>query len=121
MGVKWNILHDSETLETLLSSFSLMRAVRTTNIMCIYSLEEEKALELAKDSQASRNGSTSSSGSSVAPSQDQTKYQTPASALWEADETIPAEAASGRSEKSSGSDPIATMEYYMKKGAQVRK
>ncbi|GAB2300192.1 hypothetical protein Dimus_034231 [Dionaea muscipula] len=80
-------------------------------------LEEEKALEIgwdSKDSQVSRNGSTSSSSTSVPPRRQQSNYQIPASALYEAEETGPAQAASGRS----GEDPIARMEYYVKKAAQ---
>ncbi|GAB2289056.1 hypothetical protein Dimus_023358 [Dionaea muscipula] len=85
-------------------------------------LEEEKALQVARDSQASRNGSTSSSSGGVPPRRPQSNYQIPASALYEAEETDPAKDASGRSGDSnvpsSGSDPIAMMEYYMKKAAQ---
>ncbi|KAL2478512.1 SURP and G-patch domain-containing protein 1-like protein [Forsythia ovata] len=56
------------------------------------------------------------------------KYQTPASALYEATENTRATPASvelggryGESSASSGKDPIAMMEYYMKKAAEEEK
>ncbi|XP_038983831.1 SURP and G-patch domain-containing protein 1-like protein [Phoenix dactylifera] len=90
-------------------------------------LEEEKALALSKDSQASQaanaSASTSrtSSGSQRSNSQQHSNYQTPALALYGTYEE-PASAGrastNGDSSGPSGADPIAMMEYYMKKAAQ---
>ncbi|XP_011093535.1 SURP and G-patch domain-containing protein 1-like protein isoform X2 [Sesamum indicum] len=62
------------------------------------------------------------------PHHQQLKYQTPASALYEATENIGSSHASsqttgrhGESSATTGSDPIAMMEYYMKKAAEEEK
>ncbi|KAL8028525.1 hypothetical protein ABFX02_14G166500 [Erythranthe guttata] len=92
--------------------------------------EEQKALSLTKDSQTPQSGTTTPNPASGAQrSQRQhLKYQTPASALYDATETIGSSHASsqtsaryGESSGPSGSDPIAMMEYYMKKAAREEK
>ncbi|KAG8391281.1 hypothetical protein BUALT_Bualt01G0171700 [Buddleja alternifolia] len=88
--------------------------------------EEEKALSQTRDSQ------TSLTANSVTSSQrahhQHSKYQTPASALYEAAENTGSTHASsqtsgkyGESSAPTGSDPLAMMEYYMKKAAQEEK
>lgn len=93
--------------------------------------EEEKALSQTRDSQISESGTvppnamTSSQRSQL----QQPKYQIPASALYETTEQRGAPPASsqttigryGESSAPTGSDPIAMMEYYMKKAAQEEK
>ncbi|KAL0346560.1 UNVERIFIED_CONTAM: SURP and G-patch domain-containing protein 1-like protein [Sesamum calycinum] len=92
--------------------------------------EEQKALSQTRDSQVSQSGITtpnSAAGYQRAQHQ-QLKYQTPASALYEATENIGSSHASsqttgrhGESIATTGSDPIAMMEYYMKKAAEEEK
>ncbi|KAM1812107.1 hypothetical protein ACFX12_028669 [Malus domestica] len=79
---------------------------------------EEKALQQTRDSQTSRNGGTSMSASkSTSSSQGSTvnhaNYQTSAFALY--DDT---EGRTGELTAPTGADPIAMMEYYVKKAAQ---
>ncbi|CAK9140362.1 unnamed protein product [Ilex paraguariensis] len=82
--------------------------------------EEEKALSQARDFQSSSAGAASSptpntpSGSQRSSNQ-HSNYQIPASALYEAPENTREPASTG------GSDPIAMMEFYMKKAAQEEK
>ncbi|KAL6964811.1 hypothetical protein U1Q18_035866 [Sarracenia purpurea var. burkii] len=96
--------------------------------------EEERALSQAMDSQTSQTGGAST----VAPSstsgsqrslQQHSNYQTPASALYESNEdkrlsmTSFQSSAAGRpgygeSSVPTGADPIAMMEFYVKKAAQ---
>lgn len=82
--------------------------------------EEEKSLTETREFQTSHSGGMSTSASkSTSASQrslPQQNYQTPASALYETAE----EPATGNGESSgpSGADPIAMMEFYMKKAAQ---
>ncbi|KAL0379902.1 UNVERIFIED_CONTAM: SURP and G-patch domain-containing protein 1-like protein [Sesamum angustifolium] len=93
--------------------------------------EEEKALSQTRDSQTSQNGTATSSlaTSSQRPHHQQSKYQTPASALYETTEVTGSTDASsqiapgryGESSAPTGSDPIAMMEYFMKKAAQEEK
>uniref|UniRef100_A0A5B6YPQ0 Putative SURP and G-patch domain-containing protein 1-like protein isoform X1 n=1 Tax=Davidia involucrata TaxID=16924 RepID=A0A5B6YPQ0_DAVIN len=96
--------------------------------------EEEKALEQSRGSQTMQSGVTSttapnSTSGSRRSHQQHSNYQIPASALYEATEDTRASmttvqtASSGRSsygESSAptGADPIAMMEFYMKKAAQ---
>ncbi|KAJ4711659.1 SURP and G-patch domain-containing protein 1-like protein [Melia azedarach] len=89
--------------------------------------EEEKSLsetgETPSSSSSGMSNSTSKSTSASQRSLQQQNYQTPASALYEtADEPTASSALAGRSgngESSGppGSDPIAMMEFYMKKAA----
>ncbi|KAJ6845204.1 SURP and G-patch domain-containing protein 1-like protein [Iris pallida] len=88
-------------------------------------LEEEKFLAQAQVSQAPHppvsNTATSRSSnfSPVTPLQQHSNYQTPASALYDANEETRSYPTSGG--ESSGppvNDPLAMMEYYMKKAAQ---
>ncbi|XP_057978705.1 SURP and G-patch domain-containing protein 1-like protein [Malania oleifera] len=109
-------------------------------------IEEEKFLSQAGESQASHNdshlktevgiasGGTNTSaikfnGGSSRSSQNNSNYQIPASALYESVEDTRASATSahaassggtgyGESSAPSSSDPIAMMEFYMKKAAQ---
>ncbi|KAL2461285.1 SURP and G-patch domain-containing protein 1-like protein [Abeliophyllum distichum] len=95
--------------------------------------EEQKGLSQTMGSQPSQSGSSSiATPCSVSVSQrshhQHVKYQTPASALYEATENTRATPASvetggryGESSVSSGKDPIAMMEYYMKKAAEEEK
>ncbi|XP_040991137.1 SURP and G-patch domain-containing protein 1-like protein [Juglans microcarpa x Juglans regia] len=87
--------------------------------------EEEKALSRNREPQTSHNGGTSTSATkSTSASQRsfQKHYQTPASALYDTAEDPRVQTASaGRSGEASaptGADPIAMMEFYMKKAAQ---
>ncbi|THU71874.1 hypothetical protein C4D60_Mb04t06110 [Musa balbisiana] len=89
--------------------------------------EEEKALAQLKDSKASdsANGSTSTSrvasGSERSNIQQRPNYQTPASALYGSYEESGSSgrySSYGESSGSSPADPIAMMEFYMKKAAQ---
>ncbi|KAL3832917.1 hypothetical protein ACJIZ3_007653 [Penstemon smallii] len=88
--------------------------------------EEEKALSQTRDSQTSHSGTTSANlGTGHHP---HSKYPNSASALYEASENKGSTHASsqtsgkyGESSAPSGSDPIAMMEFYMKKAAQEEK
>ncbi|KAI3499157.1 hypothetical protein L1887_34950 [Cichorium endivia] len=92
-------------------------------------IEEEKALNYSVDSQTSQ---IAGSGKSIAANSSQRShqqpppnYQIPASALYEAadnEHISSSERANyGESTAPSGSDPIAMMEFYMKKAAQEEK
>ncbi|XP_075477768.1 SURP and G-patch domain-containing protein 1-like protein isoform X1 [Primulina tabacum] len=92
--------------------------------------EEQKGLVQSRDSQTSQNDTaTSHSGSSSQrPHHQHSKYQTPSSALYESAEhmehTHLSQITSGKNGESStltASDPIAMMEFYMKKAAQEEK
>uniref|UniRef100_A0A2N9FUY4 G-patch domain-containing protein n=1 Tax=Fagus sylvatica TaxID=28930 RepID=A0A2N9FUY4_FAGSY len=92
--------------------------------------EEEMALSQTSEPQTSHNGGTSTSASkstsgSQRSFQQHSNYQIPASALYEATEDpIVQIASAGRSGEASaptGADPIAMMEFYMKKAAQEEK
>ncbi|XWS35488.1 hypothetical protein CRYUN_Cryun20dG0001700 [Craigia yunnanensis] len=92
--------------------------------------EEEKALLQNKESQTPQSGGTSisaskSTSSSLRSVLQQSSYQMPASALYESNEEPRSSATSvGRTGPSSappGADPIAMMEFYMKKAAQEEK
>ncbi|XXG48637.1 hypothetical protein AAC387_Pa02g3029 [Persea americana] len=95
--------------------------------------EEEKLLAHAKEPQASRTASTSSlpsrtsSSSQRREAQQLSNYQIPASALYEANEDskpsinstqVASVTNCGEMSGSTASDPIAIMEFYMKKAAQ---
>ncbi|KAG0457634.1 hypothetical protein HPP92_022500 [Vanilla planifolia] len=91
--------------------------------------EEEKILGKNRDSQSAHgeasNGAISSktpTGSKWTPTQQNSNFQTPASALYGIDEEPTASTGNnsvhGESSGPSSSDPIAVMEYYMKKAAQ---
>ncbi|KAE8038205.1 hypothetical protein FH972_010737 [Carpinus fangiana] len=88
--------------------------------------EEEKGLSQTREPQTSHNGGTSTSASkSTSGSQrslQQHNYQTPAAALYEATEDPRVQTTSaGRSGEGSAptfADPIAMMEFYVKKAAQ---
>lgn len=94
--------------------------------------EEEKLLSQSKGVQTPHSGgmsSTSTPKSTSAPqrSMQQRNYQTPASALYEHAEEPGSSAASGPAASAgragelsgpTGADPIAMMEFYMKKAAQ---
>ncbi|KAI3444976.1 hypothetical protein Pfo_001641 [Paulownia fortunei] len=93
--------------------------------------EEEKALSQTRDSQTLQSGTATPNSATVnqrSPHQ-HSKYQTPASALYETTENKGSSNASsqttsgryGESSAPTGSDPIAMMEYYMKKAAQEEK
>lgn len=96
-------------------------------------IEEGKTLSQTRDPQASRIGGTSTSAtkSTSGPqrsAQQHSKYQIPTAALYEATEettsvssiqTVSSEKTfHGESSAPSGTDPIAMMEFYMKKAAQ---
>ncbi|KAK9064422.1 hypothetical protein SSX86_015804 [Deinandra increscens subsp. villosa] len=83
--------------------------------------EEEKVLGQSVDSQIPRTGAakTTATGSSQRSNQKQSNYQIPASALFEA--TDSAQSDNGEGTAPSASDPIAMMEFYMKKAAQEEK
>ncbi|XP_057807670.1 SURP and G-patch domain-containing protein 1-like protein isoform X2 [Salvia miltiorrhiza] len=92
--------------------------------------EEEKALSQTRDSQTLESGSAPPNQvtSSQRSQHQHSKYQIPASALYETTEHRGASHSSpqtigryGESSAPSGSDPIAMMEYYMKKAAQEEK
>ncbi|KAL7258340.1 hypothetical protein ACSBR1_004461 [Camellia fascicularis] len=99
--------------------------------------EEEKALLRARDSQTSQSGGISTAALSPTSGpqrslQQHSNYQTPASALYEAIEDTRASMTSvqttsagrsgyGESSAPAGADPIAMMEFYMKKAAQEEK
>ncbi|XP_012065529.1 SURP and G-patch domain-containing protein 1-like protein isoform X2 [Jatropha curcas] len=94
--------------------------------------EEERALSQARDPEISTSGTTSTSASkstsgSHRSHQQQPNYQIPASALYEATDeqgdsmvSVQTESAgrAGESSAPEGTDPIAMMEFYMKKAAQ---
>lgn len=95
--------------------------------------EEEKVLSQSADSQTSQSGASSATpdttGISQKSHQQQLNYQIPASALYEAPEnartsmTAAQTASTGRSgyvesSAQTSADPIAMMEFYMKKAAQ---
>ncbi|KAJ7013022.1 hypothetical protein NC653_002905 [Populus alba x Populus x berolinensis] len=89
--------------------------------------EEEKALSQSRDSQISSSGGTSTSASKSTGSyqslqQQHSNYQIPASALYDDAEEPKGSmsTSSGRAGESSapaGTDPIAMMEFYVKKAA----
>ncbi|KAI3824760.1 hypothetical protein L1987_06231 [Smallanthus sonchifolius] len=83
--------------------------------------EEEKNLGQSVDSQIPHAGAakTTATNSSQRSHQQHSNYQTPASALFEA--TDSAQSDSGEATAPSASDPIAMMEFYMKKAAQEEK
>ncbi|KAI3728861.1 hypothetical protein L6452_17506 [Arctium lappa] len=83
--------------------------------------EEEKALAQSLDSQLPHTGVAKPTGSSGSQRshQQSSNYQIPASALYEA--TDSAQSDYGESIAPSASDPIAMMEFYMKKAAQEEK
>ncbi|KAH7544773.1 hypothetical protein FEM48_Zijuj01G0021800 [Ziziphus jujuba var. spinosa] len=110
--------------------------------------EEEKAISRTRETQTSRNGNVSvilmvfyfyfflldvtstsaskSTNGSQRSFQQLSNYQIPASALYEATEDLSASgmsASAGRMGDSSqrGADPVAMMEFYMKKAAQEEK
>ncbi|KAJ8573546.1 hypothetical protein K7X08_010057 [Anisodus acutangulus] len=92
--------------------------------------EEEKALSQTSDVQTSHNvgvtstATPSSTSSSHRSHQQHLNYQIPASALYGATENTSSSESVGKSGHPSGplgSDPIAMMEYYMKKAAQEEK
>ncbi|KAK6162928.1 hypothetical protein DH2020_002769 [Rehmannia glutinosa] len=97
--------------------------------------QEEKALSQTRDSQISQTGGLGTATTNLAsgperPHPQHSKYQTPASALYETTENKGSSHASsetsgryvvGESSGPTGSDPIAMMEYYMKKAAQEEK
>ncbi|CAN6445768.1 unnamed protein product [Victoria cruziana] len=90
--------------------------------------EEERALSQAKDSQSASAPSSSTSSrmaniSQKRSSQQQSNYQIPTSALYDADgdprSPVQGKASSyGEPSAPSADDPIAMMEFYMKKAAQ---
>ncbi|KAI7739917.1 hypothetical protein M8C21_029319 [Ambrosia artemisiifolia] len=83
--------------------------------------EEEKVLGKSADSQIQHTGAskTTATNSSQRSHQQHSHYQTPASALFEASESTQSD--HGEATAPSGSDPIAMMEFYMKKAAQEEK
>eukprot|EP00262_Sarcandra_glabra_P011755 TRINITY_DN2891_c0_g1_i2.p1 TRINITY_DN2891_c0_g1~~TRINITY_DN2891_c0_g1_i2.p1 ORF type:complete len:435 (-),score=108.83 TRINITY_DN2891_c0_g1_i2:369-1673(-) len=92
-------------------------------------IEEEKIFAQTKESQASRTAipsistSRTSSGSQRSTLQQHSNYQIPASALYEANEDSSCSIASTQdasvgNPSSHAADPIAMMEFYMKKAAQ---
>ncbi|XP_030963023.1 SURP and G-patch domain-containing protein 1-like protein [Quercus lobata] len=92
--------------------------------------EEEKALSQTSESQSSHSGGTSTSASksnsgSQRSSHQHSNYQTPASALYAATEDPRVQTASagryGEASAPTSADPIAMMEFYMKKAAQEEK
>lgn len=91
--------------------------------------QEEKALSLqSKEPQKSRNGgvgipeSRLNSGSQRILNSQAHNYQTPASALYEAtDGSGVASDRNGESGSTTSADPVAMMEFYMKKAAREEK
>ncbi|KAL1539978.1 SURP and G-patch domain-containing protein 1-like protein [Salvia divinorum] len=91
--------------------------------------EEEKALPQSKDSQTLKSSTVPDSVASSQRAQQYVKYQTPASALYEATENLRSSHASSQTTNRKngetigppGSDPVAMMEYYMKKAEQEEK
>ncbi|KAF3780259.1 SURP and G-patch domain-containing protein [Nymphaea thermarum] len=90
--------------------------------------EEERALSQAKDSQSTTSASSStssrmSSSSQKRSSQQHSNYQIPTSALYDADgdprSSVQGKTSSyGEPSAPASDDPIAMMEFYMKKAAQ---
>ncbi|PHU30156.1 SURP and G-patch domain-containing protein 1-like protein [Capsicum chinense] len=91
--------------------------------------EEEKALSQTSEAQTSHRVTSTATPSSTSSShrshQQHLNYHTPASALYGAPDTNTSSSElagkSGHSSGLSGSDPIAMMEYYMKKAAAEEK
>lgn len=91
--------------------------------------EEEKALSQTSEAQTSHRVTSTATPSSTSSShrshQQHLNYHTPASALYGAPDTNTSSSElagkSGHSSGPSGSDPIAMMEYYMKKAAAEEK
>ncbi|XWS45693.1 hypothetical protein CRYUN_Cryun14cG0001700 [Craigia yunnanensis] len=92
--------------------------------------EEEKALLQNKESLTPQSGGTSisvskSTSSSFRSVLQQSSYQMPASALYEINEeprsSVTSVGRAGPSSAPPGADPIAMMEFYMKKAAQEEK
>ncbi|XP_076916163.1 SURP and G-patch domain-containing protein 1-like protein [Bidens hawaiensis] len=83
--------------------------------------EEEKILGKSVDSQIANTGGTKTiaTNSSQRSHQQHPNYQTPASALFDATES--AQSDHREATAPSASDPIAMMEFYMKKAAQEEK
>ncbi|KAJ0693145.1 putative SURP and G-patch domain-containing protein [Helianthus annuus] len=83
--------------------------------------EEEKVLGKSADAQIQHTGGskTTAANSSQKSHQQRSNYQIPASALFEPTET--AQPDYGEATAPSASDPIAMMEFYMKKAAQEEK
>ncbi|XP_030441641.1 SURP and G-patch domain-containing protein 1-like protein isoform X1 [Syzygium oleosum] len=84
--------------------------------------EEEKALQQSGDSQKSQSGGSSIPASRSAPTSERSlkhasNYQIPTSALYE-DVDDPRASVDSTSAGKSGADPVAMMEFYMKKAAQ---
>lgn len=84
-------------------------------------IEEEKTLAQSAASQSQHAGAAKPSAynSSQRSHQQHSNYQTPAAALYEATDSAPSEY--DESTAPSASDPIAMMEFYMKKAAQEEK
>ncbi|KAE8672151.1 SURP and G-patch domain-containing protein 1-like protein [Hibiscus syriacus] len=115
-GRQLNILLVKKTLET---HFHLLRLQYYAYRLA----EEEKALSQNKEQQTPQSASKSTS-SSIREIPQQSSYQTPASALYDNEEPRSSVNSVGRAGSSSapaGSDPIAMMEFYMKKAAQEEK
>ncbi|KAK8615089.1 hypothetical protein V6N13_068874 [Hibiscus sabdariffa] len=85
--------------------------------------EEEKALSENKEQQTPQSGisASKSTSSSIRAVPQQSSYQTPASALYDSDASRSSAGRAGSSSAPSGADPIAMMEFYMKKAAQEEK
>ncbi|XP_039008574.1 SURP and G-patch domain-containing protein 1-like protein isoform X2 [Hibiscus syriacus] len=85
--------------------------------------EEEKALSEDKEQQTPQSGisASKSTSSTIRAVPHQSSYQTPASALYDSDEPRSSVGRAGSSSAPSGADPIAMMEFYMKKAAQEEK
>ncbi|KDO83360.1 hypothetical protein CISIN_1g017463mg [Citrus sinensis] len=121
MGGNLSILLDKKILETrLLSKFLFDETCADYKYYEYRLVEEETSLTETMEVQTSHSGgmSTSASKSTSASQRSllQQNYQTPASALYEtAEEPV---TGNGESSGPSGADPIAMMEFYMKKAAQ---
>ncbi|XVF22983.1 hypothetical protein REPUB_Repub12eG0218000 [Reevesia pubescens] len=91
--------------------------------------EEEKALLQNKESQTPQGGTSISASKSTSSSlrsvPQQSSYQTPASALYESNDEsrspVTSRGRAGPSGAPPGADPIAMMEFYMKKAAREEK
>ncbi|GMI74122.1 hypothetical protein like AT3G52120 [Hibiscus trionum] len=85
--------------------------------------EEEKALSENKEQQTPQSGisASKSTSSSIRAVPQQSSYQTPASALYDNEEPRSSVGRAGSSSAPPGSDPIAMMEFYMKKAAREEK
>ncbi|XP_039034301.1 SURP and G-patch domain-containing protein 1-like protein isoform X2 [Hibiscus syriacus] len=83
--------------------------------------EEEKSLSENKEQQTPQSGISASKFSSIRAVPHQSSYQTPSSALYDSDEPRSSVGRAGSSSAPSGADPIAMMEFYMKKAAQEEK